>query len=383
MNSRALVLMILSFLVTGCGGGYGGSVDDGPEPDTSTGAVTDMGTLAQNALINSRDGGGSFFFGGRSVWLFGDTLLGAPDADGAMLHSNSWSWTTDAELGDGILPFNEELDALGVPTAFFPLTAEEQAFNAAHRGVDNCEQTPCGARWALWPGQAIVDPVGDKALVFYHKIYAEPGLFNFHSVGSSVAVWTDTSSQPERPVLQPGAAYPTILFNETEPSFGDAALQVADTVYAYACELDVYVKPCRLGKVGVDEILNRDAWSFYAGNNIWSADVDSAIPLFNGADIMSISYNEFLQRYVAVYSEPLGTNVVMRTATSPEGPWTAARKLFEARAPMSGNDWIYDAVMHPEFESDNGRVIFVTYTRQTAAFQSELRLVSVELLTID
>lgn len=379
MNSRALALTVLTFAVSGCGGGYGGTVDDGPKPDTSSGSIAELGVLTENPMINARDGGGSFFFDGRSVWLFGDTFLGAPDADGAMLHSNSWSWTTDTELGDGILPFEEEFDVLGAPTEFFPLTAEEQAFNLAHRGTDDCEQTPCGARWALWPGQAIVDPAGDRALVFYHKIYAEPGVFNFHSVGSSLAVWTDTDSQPERAVVQPGTTHPTLLFSESEPSFGDAALLLDDTVFAYACGLDGFVKPCRLGKVALDDILDRNAWSFYAGNNNWVADVAAAAPVFNGADIMSISYNEYLQRFVAIYSEPLGTNVVIRTATKPEGPWTAAKHLFSALAPVSDTGWIYDAVMHPEFELDNGRVIYVTYTRQIAPFRSELRLVSVEL----
>ena len=198
----------------------------------------------------------------------------------------------------------------------------------------------------------------------------------------SGAVWTDNDSKPERPAVRPGAQYPTLLFAESEPSFGDAVFLVDDTVYAYACGLDDYVKPCRLGKVPVDEVLNRDAWLFYAGRNTWVADVTAATPVFNGADIMSISYNTYLQRYVAVYSEPLGANVVMRTATKPQGPWTSAKRLFRAHAPANDTGWIHDAVMHPEYELDNGRVIFVTYTRQTAPFQSELRLVSVELQPI-
>lgn len=383
MSIRVFFSAVFVLTVAACGGGYGGGSDDGPKPDTSTGSVAELGILAENPIITSRDGGGSFSFQGRSIWLFGDTFFGAPDTDGATLHSNSWSWTTDTSLGDGILPFEEDLDVLGIPTEFFPLTPDEQAFNAAHLGTDSCQETPCGARWALWPGQAIVDPAGDRALIFYHKIYAEPGIFNFHSVGSSVAVWTATNSQPQRSAVQPGASHPTLLFTESEPSFGDAALLVDETVYAYACDLDGFVKPCRLAKVALDEILNRDAWSFYAGNNIWVADVGAATPVFNGADIMSVSYNAYLERYVAVYSEPLGVNVVMRTAKRPEGPWTAAKRLFRARAPVGDTGWIYDAVMHPEYERDNGRVIYVTYTRQTAPFRSELRLVSVELQAID
>jgi len=219
-------------------------------------------------------------------------------------------------------------------------------------------------------------------VVFYHKVCAEPGLFNFRSVGSSIAVWSDLDTNPTRPVVRPGSDYPTMLFTAGEPSFGDAALVVGNTVYAYGCDLVWIAKPCRLGRVMIDDVLDRSAWQFYAGDGNWVSDVGEASPLFDGADIMSVSYNAYLDRYVAVYSEPLGTDVVMRTAARPEGPWTAATRLFRARASVMEPSWVYDAVMHPEFESDNGRTIYVTYTRQLGSFASELRVVAVELQPI-
>jgi len=40
---------------------------------------------------------------------------------------------------------------------------------------------------------------------------------------------------------------------------------------------------------------------------------------------------------------------------------------------------IYDALAHPEYDVDSGRMMYVSYSRSTGAFSSEVRLVAVEL----
>jgi hypothetical protein len=42
------------------------------------------------------------------------------------------------------------------------LTAAEQAFNNVHQG-NPCQQQPCGARWALWPGAIVADTARNRA----------------------------------------------------------------------------------------------------------------------------------------------------------------------------------------------------------------------------
>ena len=68
----------------------------------------------------------------------------------------------------------------------------------------------------------------------------------------------------------------------------------------------------------------------------------------------------------------------MRTAPSPEGPWSVAVVAFMAMQPASGN--VYDAHAHPEYDADGGQTIYVSYSRSTPApFTSEVRLVEVQL----
>ncbi len=205
-----LAIAISVFILAGC------SSDDeenGPDPEVRILEVADQGILETAPVIRGRDGGYSAVYEDRSVWLYGDTFFNEEDEYGYKLHGNSWSWTDDFDASDGINDFRERGDSVGTPENFFPLTTEEREFNDAHMN-ENCTQEPCGARWALWPADIIADPERNRMLVFYEKVYSEPGDFNFHGVGCSIAVWNDFYESTERPVFGPGEEYPTLMFKE-------------------------------------------------------------------------------------------------------------------------------------------------------------------------
>jgi hypothetical protein len=122
---------------------------------------------------------------------------------------------------------------------------------------------------------------------------------------------------------------------------------------------------------------DRSAWTFYAGNGNWSTQMSDAVSVFNHANILSISWNAFLQRYLAVYTPPFSQNVVMRSSMNPAGPWSREIVAFVAMQPTSGN--VYDALAHVEYDSNGGQTIYVSYSRSTLApFSSEVRLVAVQ-----
>ena len=347
-----------------------------PPPGVVLNAAQDLGALRQSPVVRGRDGGPSFRFQGRSVWLFGDTTLQRANADGQTWLNDSWSFTEQSSAAAGIT-LTDRLDAAGGLTEFFPLTPDERAFNVAHRG-DPCAEAPCGARWAFWPGAAVVDPATGRALIFYGKIRAAPGDFNFRAVGYSLATWDAFDGAPGRPTVSPGSPEPTLLFGEGDPGFGAAAVLTDGFLFAYGCNQQGLSKPCRLARVPPSQALNRAAWRFWSGAG-WTAALADAATLFDGNDILSVSWAPSLGLFLAVYSEPLGRNVVLRTAARPEGPWSSTLKLFEAQGPVDGNGWVYDAQAHAEFAEDGGRVQYVTYSRSTGFFQGEFRLVRVAL----
>lgn len=358
------------------------SPSPGPPPGLTVVQATDLGAIPTNPDILGRDGGSSALFQGYSVWIYGDTFLAKADAQDRTLLSDSWSYTTDLNAQSGLSGFKERLDSTGAPTMILPETPAEQAFNQAHN-VNNCQAQPCGARWALWPGTIVVNPADNSALIFYMVVSAQPGAFNFQGIGNSVATWPNFQQQPQRPTLNPPIVqdHPDLMFTQNEPEFGTAAFVSAGTLYVYGCGFDTNSSDigCRLGKVDPSNAQNRSAWTFYAGNGNWSSSVSDAVSLFTGGTGgMSVSWNNYLQLYVTVYSQPLSNNVMIRTSPNPEGPWSAETLAFVAMAPTSGN--VYDAQAHSEYDVNGGQTIFVSYSRSTPApFSSEVRLVAVQI----
>jgi len=353
------------------------SPSSGPPPALSVVQATDLGPIPTNPDILGRDGGYSALFQGSSVWLYGDTFIAKANAEDQTLLSDSWSFTRDLNAQAGITGFQERLDSAGAPTMILPLTPAEQAFNLAHN-VNNCQAQPCGARWALWPSSIVVNPSDGTALIFYMVVSAQPGNFNFQGIGTSVATWQNIQQQPQRPALNPPIVtdHPDLLFTQNEPTFGSASFISNGALYAYGCG---YNSGCQLGKVDPSSAQDRSAWSFYAGNGNWSAQIGDAVSVFNDANILSVSWNAFLQHYVAVYSPPFSQNVVMRTSVNPEGPWSSEIVAFVAMQPADGGN-VYDALAHAEYDSDGGQTIYVSYSRSTPApFSSEVRLVAVGL----
>jgi Domain of unknown function (DUF4185) len=287
---------------------------------------------------------------------------------------------TDLNAQDGISGFQERPDSAGAPSMILIETPAEFAFNQAHDG-NPCQVQPCGARWALWPSSIVTDPTSNQAFVFYMVVSAMPGNFNFQGIGNSVAVWQDFSQQPQRPTLSPPivANHPDLMFNQDEPNFGTASFINSGILYVYGCGTpsNGVDKGCRLAKVDPASTRDRNAWTFYAGNGNWSSQLSNAISVFNGSSIVSVSWNDFLQQYVAIYSPPFSQNVMMRASPNPEGPWSREVVAFVAMQPTSGN--VYDAHAHSEYDVNGGQTIFVTYSRATGPFMSEVRLVSVQL----
>jgi len=378
-RQRGKFHLVAALMVLGlCG--CSGRPNSGPPPDLTIVNATDLGTIPTNPDILGRDGAYSALFQGNSVWLYGDTFLANPNAESRTLISDSWSFTTDLNAQDGITGFQERLDSAGAPAMILPESPTEQAFDQAHNG-NPCQEQPCGARWALWPASIVVDPASNQAYVFYMVIFAQPGAFNFQGFGSSVATWQNFQGQPQRPAFNPPlvAGHPDLMFGQGDPSFGTASLIDNGTLYVYGCQFpdNGADEGCRLGKVDPSSVADRSAWTFYAGGGNWSPNVQDAIPAFVGSSIVSVSWNNYLKQFVSIYSLPFSQDVMIRTAPNPEGPWSAEAVAFTAMQPISGNT--YDAHAHSEYDANGGQTIFVSYSRGTGTFTSEVRLVSLQL----
>ena len=294
-------------------------------------AVRDIGPLRFLKVIRGRDGGYSARFGDRSVWVFGDTILGSPGEDGSQWRSSTWCWTQDFDAGDGIDGFDEPVDGKGAPAEFLPFTKEELAYNEAYNRQDIPEDRRC--RWALWPGPVAVGPEAKKAYVFYSKILAKPGEFNFEGMGVSIAVWDAQDNSVIRPRVNPTVDDATILFPKGDAVLGQGTMVVGDRLYVYGCETKEMSWPCVVARVKFVDALKREAWRFLAGNGRWSKDWRQAVSVMEAAPILTVNWNEHLGKYLAVYSNPFANNISIRTAKQPEGPWSASQVVVSCTPP--------------------------------------------------
>lgn len=319
-------------------------------------SAAEIGIVGQNSAINGRDGGSSSRVFGKSVWTYGDTTLTFDDEQGQTWHHNSVSWTEDTDAADGLAAFTEPVDSVGAPAYFVLPTAAEQAFNEAHWDDGDCEE-PCGARYAVWPGNPLWDEQNQRAILLYGLIYAEPGDFNFEGRGSSVATWSSIEAPVERPIIDANATHPDLIWDETEPGIGAAAAIDGDYLYAFACEQEGLGRPCFLVRAPLDGVQEHAAWRWWDGA-YWLPTFAAASRLFEGAPIMSLSYNQWLDAWLIVYSSPLDGTVYGRTAPALTGPWSEPAALYDPPA-----DTPYDTNHHAEFDADGGRTIYATYSR--------------------
>jgi hypothetical protein len=309
------------------------------------------------------------------VWTFGDTILGSAGEDGSLFRSSTWCWTKDLNARNGINGFDEPVDGKGAPGEFLPFTEEESEHNKRYNREDLPDDKR--SRWALWPGPLVVSAEAGNAYVFYVKIFARVGVLNFEATGYSIAVWEALDKPIIRPKVRPAADDPTILFPKGDVVLGQAAVCVGNWLYVYGCETKGLSWPCIVARVRFEDALRREAWQFFAGDARWSTDWKDALPVMNAAPMLTVHWNGYLGKYLAVYSTPLENSMSIRTADRPEGPWSASQVIFKCIVPGREDAWNYSGLAHPEFAQDNGRVEYITYYRETGTLRGELRLVEV------
>jgi hypothetical protein len=305
--------------------------------------VRDLGPLPFAAVIKGRDGGHSARFGGRSVWAFGDTILDHANADGTSWLNSTFTTTADSDAGDGLSPFIEPLDATGAPSILIPWTAEEAADNT---------QDP---KWVIWPAQIAVDPASGEAVLFYIK-FRKDG-----EGGSGILRWRSPDEKPQR-------ISGDLIFPDGDAAPTSGSLVDDGWLYAYDCS-----DGCRVGRARFSDAQTRSAWSFFDGTG-WVAAFSSAARIMDTSNICTVFYSPYLSRFVALYSGGHDT-AALRTSPRPEGPWSDALTVVSLIPPVEGDFGVYDVIAHAELSTTNK--IYFSYSRSTAPFRSEMRLLEV------
>jgi hypothetical protein len=132
--------------------------------------------------------------------------------------------------------------------------------------------------------------------------------------------------------------------------------------------------------VPIAAALDRSAWQFFAANGRWSRDWKDAQPVLEGGidwRILSVHWNPFLGKFMAVSSRALDARIAIRLADHPDGPWSDVG-MIEVDTLHSGPGWFWTGtgLGHPEFARDGGRTEYVTYRRYVGGLR-EIRLMEI------
>lgn len=307
------------------------------------------------SLITSK--GLLFYFGdtligertdGESLWYPDGVAVGHRDMSGLGKFTKMLN-NTGALVNlpyENILEYNYVLDNEGDIKQLIPLLKDED---------------PDWIR--IWCLHGI--EVNDKVYLFYIKVRTkDEGIFpvNFDIIGSGIASGNSIDWKFER-IINDGL---DILWKENEPHFAAAVLKVEDYLYLYGVVQDNdKVQKCYLARVNSKNIENIAEYEYYS-NDGWTDDIKNASYLFTGMpNELSVSYNKYLNKYLAVHSLDLTGKIVARISDTPWGKWSDPFELFQVDIPDQKNlrypTLIYAGKEHPYLSKNDGRTIYITY----------------------
>jgi hypothetical protein len=172
------------------------------------------------------------------------------------------------------------------------------------------------------------------------------------------------------------------------PGFGTAVLKkiISGYVYIYGSKLEKMhgraIHGVSLSRVRRNKIEDVSKYEYMiegpsAGNDFepkWGDNPRESVVIFDGnANELSVSYNLYLKKYLAIYSysdtiykKRSNDEIHMRVADKPEGPWGSPIIVYKPRRSYE-KDFCYAAKEHPEY-SQHGRTIYVTYVSHQRYF---------------
>lgn len=334
------------------------------DPDAAVALVEvrEVGTVVSPTAIALRIPGPISWIGGKLTWLFPKTIrpLNAIGADAAPNQPNAAFVTREDPT-----TLEEDLDPDGVPRRF--LTADDA--------------NPMSELWptALLRVPAPADQDNATGLAFV-RVSAD-----LLSYDVAVARVSRNATAAQEPL--------SMLFTGSDGKFSTGGFRGNEYGYLFACSEDMTIPergdplryPCKIARAKLAELESRDAYRVYdPAQQIWLQDLSAGAPVLYGPPgMLSLSFNNYLGRYIAVHSRWFSNEVVLQSAPSPVGPW---REEFSFVLPSPTVGVVQAALEQPALlaPEECARAIWVSYMAPTADTNgypsaAEIKLVRVEL----
>ena len=301
--------------------------------------AVDLGPIFRGAhpRVLGMDGAYSLPLGqGKSLWIFGDTLLGSWTSDGQR-RIDGMPANTGAIVADREWP-------LGFPGAKF---VRESAV-LMESGSDKRRR---------WPLDLIRTPAGPA--MFYVEIAPHgTGPLDFSVVGSGLVRLGRDFSGDRGIGLWPGDS----------PTFGTSAMEWKGNMYLYAGGAKTY-----LARNTMSRLAEPGGYAYWSEGG-WRSKWQDAARLPESGPEMTVRFNAYLGAFVMVYIPPFGRDVMLRLAPEPWGPWSEPRKVASCQPLADPSASCYGAKQHVELDADLGRHVVITYNTNTTSEALKLRI---------
>jgi len=300
----------------------------------------------RRAGVLFQDGAQSVPVAGGALWTFGDTFYGQPQPGqppqlsqnkGAQSATIAFLPAGQTNLPPALEYFADSNGVVANPFEYFP---DEDLKH--HR---------------IWPGAGI--SIGSRIYLSYSVIEVtdEPGPWNFHGIGSGLAVAETPLGRFVR--LRPNGRW-------RFPVAPAQILREGDQLYLL--EISDAPKGLILSRVNAPEIENPAAYEFFAGKG-WSTNRADVRVIFRKAyGQVSVMWVPALRRYLMATSSDFfhPHEIQFRQAKQIEGPWGAPARIPVPEMPGKKTTLVYCTFFHPELSDDQSLRFVTTFCRMLA-----------------
>jgi len=221
----------------------------------------------------------------------------------------------------------------------------------------------------FWPRAAI--KAEKKYYVFYSILNNfGDGPYDYFRVGQGLAY----SENPVGPYKKAETGKGCALWSDVEPAFGSAVFADSDDwFYIYG---RVMTEPGRyaaaLARVKPGDVESVEKYEYYSldsSSGVWTADLTESTPVMeNMPEEFSVSYNEYLKSYLALYLSSDDTEILLMKADYPWGPWKEPLKI----AACAKEDYCSGAKEQQAFSLEGGKKTFFTLEKKNMPYIYEL-----------
>ena len=195
-----------------------------------------------------------------------------------------------------------------------------------------------------------------KRWVYYQAWRQDPAMpFGVRTTGYGVANCAGPAGQCQRSAM---------LWTADRPNYGQAAWSDGEFLYVYGCENGTALleRHCFAARTVPGGVTDPTKYAYAIGVNQFSANVENAQPILADVGDLYVAAHRS-GRLLFSYVTPLGSDIWVRTALGPTGPFSSPQRLLRC-ATLPG-EFCVGGARHPQWEQ-SGQDVVVSW--QLASF---------------